>query len=76
MSNAGPIRYDMFREQLGEFVSALHKFKFGFLAQLRPSHDVNDWQANQSNEEWNDLTIKVYGSDANDLISDGGWDNF
>ena len=48
----------------------------GLLAQLRPSHDVSDWQANQSNEEWNDLTIKVYGSDANDLISDGGWDNY
>ncbi len=44
---------------------------------MRPSYDPNDWQANQNNEEWNDLTIKVYGSEANDLISDGGgWYNF
>ena len=27
---------------------------------------------NQNTDEWNDLTIKVYGSDANDSISDGG----
>jgi len=47
------------------------------LAQLRPSHDPNDWQANENNEEWNDLTIKVYGSDANDpYLMAVGWYNF
>ena len=44
----------------------------GSLVQLRPSFDPNDWRANENSDEWNDLTIKVYGSEANDVISDGG----
>ena len=74
LSNAGPIRSIMLPEQWESVRTRCTNLSLGRLAELRPSYDPNDWQANQNNDEWKDLTIKVYGSDANDLISDGGWD--
>ena len=62
---------------MGELRTRCTNLSLGRLAELRPSYDPNDWQANQNNDEWKDLTIKVYGSDANDLISDGvDWYSF
>ena len=71
-SNAGPIRSIMLTRQWESLRTRCTNLSLGRLAELRPSYDPNDWQANQNNDEWKDLTIKVYGSDANDLISDGG----
>ena len=72
-SNAGPIRIDYVNQEQWESVrTRCTNLSLGRLAELRPSYDPNDWQANQNNDEWKDLTIKVYGSDANDLISDSG----
>ena len=71
-SNAGPIRVDYVNEEQWQSLrTRCTNLSLGRLAELRPSYDPNDWQANQNNDEWKDLTIKVYGSDANDLISDG-----
>ena len=73
-SNAGPIRVDYFNEEQWQSLrTRCTNLSLGRLAELRPSYDPNDWQANQNNDEWNDLTIKVYGSDANDLISEWRW---
>ena len=67
----GPSGRLCYEEQWESLRTRCTNLSLGRLAELRPSYDPNDWQANQNNEEWKDLTIKVYGSDANDLISDG-----
>jgi Ca2+-binding RTX toxin-like protein len=77
-SNAGPVRVDYVNEEQWQSLrTRCTNLSLGSMAQLRPGFDPNDWRANETSDEWNDLTIKVYGSEANDTISDGGsWYNF
>ena len=48
-SNAGPIRVDYFNEEQWQSLrTRCTNLSLGRLAELRPSYDPNDWQANQN----------------------------
>ena len=72
MSNAGPSESLLTNEQWQSLQTRCTNLVLGF-----GSIEPESVGTILKNMEWNDLTIKVYGSDANDLISDGGgWNTF